>query len=310
MPEKLNPLYEKKKKQSRALKIFSVVAGVIAVITAVYVFVFRLEEVTYTGNKYYSEEELNEMLLSDGMSWNSLYVLVKFGLIFNPDYPYIENVAVRMESPSHLHIDVSEKVVVGCVDCSGTYMYFDAEGMIIDSAARQFGGVPLIEGYSFENAVFGEKLSMEDERTLDKVINMAVMLSKHKIKAEKVAYDEDGKATLYIGNVRVELGKDTNLKMKLVDLPRILPSLAGKAGVLHMENYSADSDSVTFTEDKEPDPPPAATEPASGEEGASGAEPAGEEPLSSEPSSAEPQTTSPPVPSSAVPSQEQPSFEV
>ncbi len=309
MSEKLNPIYEKKKKRSRALKIFGVTVSVVLILAAVYFFVFHLEEVTYSGNKYYSEEELNEMLLSDGMSGNSLYVLVKFGLIFNPDYPYIEKVDVRMVSPSHLHIDVTEKVVVGCVERDGSYMYFDTEGLVIDQSSQQFSGVPLIEGITFDRVEMGEKLSLENERLLERVLNISVMLTKYKLKSDKVFFDEDGKITVYLGSIRAELGKDTNLKLKLVDLPRILPSLAGKAGVLHMENYSVDSDSITFTEDKEPEKPSSAAapesssgEPSSGEPESSSAAPSqqGENPSSAAPASSAPASSQ--APSSAAPS--------
>ncbi|MBR5336722.1 MAG: hypothetical protein IK152_01930 [Lachnospiraceae bacterium] len=273
MIERVNPVYEKKKKRGRALRILAVVGTILVVLSAVYIFVFHLKEVTYSGNKHYSEQELNEMFLSDGMSGNSLFVLVKYTFFVHPGGGYLDHIKVSMKSPSHLHIDVYEKTIVGCVEYSDMYMYFDSEGLVIDSSTEKYNGIPLIAGISFDQTVVGEKLPIEDKGIFERILNLSGLLMKYDLKPDKVYFDELGKVTLHFEEVRVELGKDDNLKLKIADLAEMIPALRGKAGVLHMENYNPDSDGVTFTEDKEPEPPKPSEEPSSSGEPSSSAEP-------------------------------------
>ncbi len=263
MIEKLNPVYEKKKKRSRFLKIFATVSTIIVVLAAVYIFVFHLKKVTYTGNSYYTESSLNEMLLSDKMSGNSLFVFFKYNFFYKPDYPYLEKVRVKMLGPSHLQIDVTEKVVIGCVDYMGTYMYFDHTGTVIDSSLMLFEGTPVITGPEFEEVVMGEKIPVKDEAVFKRILEISELLAKNNLRPNSVNFDNDGNITLHFEQVRVELGTDRNIKLKISDLPEMLPSIEGKAGVLRMENYSPESENVTFTEDKEE--PSSAEEPSSSE---------------------------------------------
>lgn len=254
MIEKLNPVYEKKKKRSRFLRIFTTVSVTIVVLAAVYIFVFHLKKVTYSGNSYYTESSLNEMLLSDKMSGNTLYVFFKYNFFYKPKYPYLDKVRVKMLSPSHLQIEVLEKVVIGCVDFNGMYMYFDHEGMVIDSSLMLFEGTPVITGFEFENVVTGEKLPVEDEKVFKRILDISELLAKNNLRPNSVNFDSDGNITLHFEQVRVELGTDRNIKLKISDLPEMLPAIEGKVGVLHMENYSPETDNVTFTEDKEETP--------------------------------------------------------
>lgn len=261
MIEKLNPVYEKKKKRSRFLRIFTTVSVTIVVLAAVYIFVFHLKKVTYSGNSYYTESSLNEMLLSDKMSGNTLYVFFKYNFFYKPKYPYLDKVQVKMLSPSHLQIEVFEKVVIGCVDFNGMYMYFDHEGMVIDSSLMLFEGTPVITGFEFENVVTGEKLPVEDEKVFKRILEISELLAKNNLRPNSVNFDSDGNITLHFEQVRVEMGTDRNIKLKISDLPEMLPTIEGKIGVLHMENYSPETDNVTFTEDKEE--PPSSSEESS-----------------------------------------------
>ena len=50
--------------------------------------------------------------------------------------------------------------------------------------------------------------------------------------------------------VKVDIGALENLDEKLMQLPQILPSLAGEKGTLDLKNYTADRKSVTFERGK------------------------------------------------------------
>ena len=48
------------------------------------------------------------------------------------------------------------------------------------------------------------------------------------------------------GTVKVNIGKLENLDEKLMQLPYILPSLAGERGTLDLQNYILDKKNITF----------------------------------------------------------------
>ena len=130
MVDKINPVYEEKKKKRSKVKIAVGIILAIFILVASFLFIFHLKEVTFSGNSYYSDEELTDMLLKEGLSGNSLYVMLKYNVFSKPEIPYIQGISVRMINPGHLQIEVSEKVIAGCVDYMGTYMYFDNEGYV------------------------------------------------------------------------------------------------------------------------------------------------------------------------------------
>lgn len=255
MAEKHNPVYEKKKKRSFRIKLFTVIASVVLVISAIVIFGFHLTKVNYVGNKYYTNEELEEKLLSEGLSGNSLYVLIKYNLFYKTDLPFVQSIKVRMLSPSHIEFEVIEKVTVGCVDYMGTYMYFDNEGYVVESSGTLNEGIPVIAGLSFDHLVVNEKLPVQDDKIFNTILTITQYLMKNKLVPDKVFFGAENDITLHFGLVKVALGKDENLKLKITDAASILPSLKDQCGTLHMENYSSEKNSVTFQKEDPPQEP-------------------------------------------------------
>ena len=267
METKINPAYEEKKHKGKKLKIVIVVLVAITVLVVSFLAIFHLREVTFSGNNYYSDEELTDLLLSEGLSGNSLYVMMKYNM-FNkePDIPYIQGISVRMISPSHLQIEVSEKVVVGCVDYMGTYMYFDNEGVVVDSSSTLTEGVAVISGLSFNHMTLGEKLPVENDDIFERIMTLTRLLVRHSLKPDKIFFDFNNRITLYFADIKVELGTEENLKIKIADLAQVMPSLVGRCGILHMENYSREKDTITFSAEERSSEAPSTTEAPSTEE--------------------------------------------
>lgn len=252
MAEKHNPVYEKKKKRSFRLKLFTVIASFVVIVSAIVIFGFHLTKVDYVGNTYYSNEELENILMNDSLSGNSLYVLLKYNLFYKVDLPFVQSIKVRMVSPAHVEFEVCEKVTAGCVDYMGTYMYFDNEGYVVESSSVLNEGIPVIAGLTFDHLVVNEKLPVEDDRIFNTILNITQYLLKNKLVPDKVYFGAENDITLHFGLVKVALGKDENLKLKIADAATILPKLEGQCGTLRMENYSTEKNSVTFQKEEPP----------------------------------------------------------
>ena len=127
-------------------------------------------------------------------------------------------------------------------------MYFDREGIVVESSETRTSGVPQVTGIDFDHVVLYEPLPVEDTAIFSEVLSITQMLSKYDIVTDKIFFNSENEITLYFGNVRARLGKD-DLEEKVMRLQQILPNLEGETGVLDMQNYSDDRKNVTFRRD-------------------------------------------------------------
>ena len=212
------------------------------------VFVFRVQNVSVEGNVHYTSEEIEAMVLTDRLSYNSLYLSLKYRNKEIRDIPFIETMSVRVDSPDSITIRVYEKSVAGYVEYMGRYMYFDRDGIVVESSETRTEGIPQVTGIRFDHVVLYEALPVKNTDIFQEILSITQMLSKHQITTDKIYFNESNEITLYFDNIRAKLGKD-NLEEKVMRLEQILPNLSGESGVLDLQNYSEDRKNVTFQKD-------------------------------------------------------------
>ena len=210
--------------------------------------VFRVQNVSVEGNVHYTSEEIEAMVLTDRLSYNSLYLSLKYRNKEIRDIPFIETMSVRVDSPDSITIRVYEKSVAGYVEYMGRYMYFDRDGIVVESSETRTEGIPQVTGIRFDHVVLYEALPVKNTDIFQEILSITQMLSKHQIKTDKIYFNESNEITLYFDNIRAKLGKD-NLEEKVMRLEQILPNLSGESGVLDLQNYSEDRKNVTFQKD-------------------------------------------------------------
>ena len=214
----------------------------------VVVSVFRVQNISVEGNVHYTSEEIEAMVLTDRLSYNSLYLSLKYRNKEIRDIPFIETMSVRVDSPDSITIRVYEKSVAGYVEYMGRYMYFDRDGIVVESSETRTEGIPQVTGIRFDHVVLYEALPVKNTDIFQEILSITQMLSKHQITTDKIYFNESNEITLYFDNIRAKLGKD-NLEEKVMRLEQILPNLSGESGVLDLQNYSEDRKNVTFQKD-------------------------------------------------------------
>ena len=228
--------------------IASIAIVCLAAIALVVVFVFRVQNISVEGNVHYTSEEIEAMVLTDRLSYNSLYLSLKYRNKEIRDIPFIETMSVRVDSPDSITIHVYEKSVAGYVEYMGRYMYFDRDGIVVESSETRTEGIPQVTGIRFDHVVLYEALPVKNTDIFQEILSITQMLSKHQITTDKIYFNESNEITLYFDNIRAKLGKD-NLEEKVMRLEQILPNLSGESGVLDLQNYSEDRKNVTFQKD-------------------------------------------------------------
>jgi cell division protein FtsQ len=257
-PEKGRPKRKDKQekvrfgKTKRLIILTTVSVLLLAALAGGYAYIVRNYTVTTVhveGNVHYTDEEIIDMVMGGRYGHNSLYLSLKYRDKGIDDIPFIQTMDVSIESKDTIRITVYEKALAGYVSYLGRYVYFDKDGIVVETSEEKTEGVPLVTGLQFDHVILHEPLPVEKPEVFDEILNITQQLSKYNLSADKIYFDSDYEVTLIFGEARISLGSDTDLDEKIMKLQYILPDLQGKSGVLDMREYSEDTKTYTFEQD-------------------------------------------------------------
>ncbi len=218
---------------------------------------YKVTDVMVEGNIHYTAAEIRDMVLPGGIKDNSLYLRLYFRNREMEDIPFIETMDVEIMTHNMIKVVVYEKALAGCIEYLGKYMYFDKDGVVVESSEQTTPGVPQIKGLTFESVMLHEPLPVGNPDIFSEILKVTQLLDKYQLTADQIFFSNKGNVTLYFGNVRVDMGGEANVDEKVMQLREIIPHLEGKSGILHMENFNKETTTVTFV----PDDAPGAQEP-------------------------------------------------
>ena len=122
----------------------------------------RIQNITVTGSDRYTADELEELLFSEPWGRNSAAAYLKDRLKPHRQIPFVEDYRIVFHSPFDVEIIVYEKSIVGYVSYMSSCMYFDRDGIIVESSSEKLEGVPWITGLDFGQIVLYKPLPVED----------------------------------------------------------------------------------------------------------------------------------------------------
>ena len=222
------------------------------VLIAGYEYIIRNYTVTTVyveGNVHYTNEEIMEMVMDGRFGHNSLYLSLKYKDKGMEDIPFIQAMDVTIEAKDTIRITVYEKALAGYVSYLGQYIYFDKDGIVVETSTEKTTGIPQVTGLKFDHVILHEALPVEKPEIFDEVLNITQQLERYSMTADRIYFDSNYRVTLVFGEAKVALGDDGYTDEKIMKLQYILPSLLGKKGTLDMREYSEDTKSYTFEQD-------------------------------------------------------------
>ena len=243
----------KKETKTKTVKKLIVVLAALAVLFILglsFAGVFRVRQVTVTGNAYYTKEEVVDLLLDEGSLQNTLLVYLRYKYQEHPEIPFIDDFEVTMDSWQSLKIRVYEKNMVGYVRYLGQDVYFDKDGIVVESSTETFEKVPEIIGLKFNSIVLDSKLEVGDDEVFRHILDLTQSFDKYNLDVSKVYFDSSDNVILYIDEVKVYLGKSDDYTDKLFELKQMETKFAGLKGSLYMQDYTKDSSSIIFKKDE------------------------------------------------------------
>lgn len=219
---------------------------VVLLLIAIILASMRIQHFSVIGNTQYSTEEIVHMIFSDSWDTNSAYCFVKDKTKPHKELPFIQRYDIDFAGPFAVNITVYEKNVVGYVDYMSSHMYFDKDGIIVESTGDKLDGIPRITGLSFGSIVLYKALPVENKDVFNNILNLTGALRTYDIDCDVIQYDSLLNATLQIGEISVRLGSNKDMEMKISTLHDILPHLSGMKGELNLSDYSETSDHESY----------------------------------------------------------------
>lgn len=238
----------KKKHKKGLLAAIIILMAAVAIVMSI-----RITAVTITGSSRYTNEEMTDLLFHKKWDRNTVYRYYTNKFKDHEKIPFIEDYKMIFKSPSEVEVIVYEKSIVGYVSYMGSYMYFDKDGIIVESANEKMEGIPWITGLKFGQIALYKALPVENAKIFEEILNLTQVLSNKNIEVDKIQYNSRQEVTLYIDQMEVVLGNNDHMEEKIWELRDMLnsvPDLPKMRGVLTLDTYDQANKGISFSFEK------------------------------------------------------------
>lgn len=232
-----------------SVKNMLVILGILAVLAAgIWGYnLFRLKHLVFDGLTRYTEAEFAEKLEGGFLTTLTPFFCLT-DILSQKDIPFVEKYEIDYVDRQTAKVRVHEKRVTGCVVIMGRYMFFDKDGIVVESSNAPVEGIPVITGLKFDEIVLYQKLQVQKESLFDVILQLARLIEQNSIAVREISFDSNYEITLYLQDITVQLGKRTSYDEALHALSGILETISGRKGTLDMRNYTAENGEVILKE--------------------------------------------------------------
>lgn len=213
--------------------------------------VFVVRDVEVEGNELYDQSVIEAAILNDDYSWNSLYVFLKYRFCEAQEIPFVDTMEVTLKNPRTLQIHVYEKGMMGYlyIPGIGENAYFDKDGFVVETSSEIIPNVPQVEGIHCDEVVLYEKMPMESSK-LREILKLTQTLKRNDLVPDTITYGGANEPVVSYGKIEVVIGSTDTLTQKVERISKIMPSLDGMKGTLHLENWTEDTTNIVFDKKK------------------------------------------------------------
>lgn len=221
----------------RICKRFILILVILGIPSVLFISSFYIKKLEVVGTRRYTSEQITGELIKTKLDSNSLYLYLKHQYFTTVTLPFVEKIDVTMSDTHTITVYVYEKMIAGCVEFMGEYMYFDKDGIIVESSSTRLEDIPVIKGLKFDKILLSEKLEVQKDELFDVIINLTQLVNKYELDVDTITFSSDYEVTLDCGDVKVLLGKKSTYDEALSELKNILAEAKGMKITLNMRNY-------------------------------------------------------------------------
>lgn len=213
-------------------------------------FSLRIREVKVEGSKIYSEQDIIKHAMSERYSYHTLYFMVMSRMKGVKCLPFTQEIEVEWNRYDSITLHVYDKTISGCVKYMGQYVYFDKDGIVLQSLGKPMEGIPIVTGIKFGKFTMNQAFDVEDDSLFETIMNLSRLIDHYDVKVDQIRFN--GKeVTLYSGKVQVFLGKKDFYDDDLAALASVLKKTNKKDlnGTINMEHYEPGDKIILKTND-------------------------------------------------------------
>lgn len=200
-------------------------------------YTFALE---FKGSERFTDAELKEYFFPDNATKNPFVFYGKSMFTEEIAIPFIETYDLEMTSLGKFTITLYDKSVVGYIKYMSNNVYFDKDGIVVESSIKELEEVPLVTGLDFDYIILHEELPAEDKDIFSLLLDVTQLCEKYSLEVKKINCTADMEIQIYIDDIRVDLGDGNMLNEKILDLNDMYEQLKGESGILNMKEYDAE----------------------------------------------------------------------
>ena len=238
-------------KEKRIAVLSVLICSFLAICITGYIYVmenYTIQTVYVEGNIHYTNEEIMDMVMEGRYGHNSLFLSLKYRDKGIKGIPFIETMDVTIEARDTVRITVYEKAIAGYVAYLGRYMYFDKDGIVVETSEERTPGIPQVTGLMVDHIILYDTLPVENQEVFNDILNITQLLDKYSLKVDKIYFSPDYQVTLIFGEVQIAMGVSDDIDEKIMTLQYLLPNLEGKKGIVDMKEYTEETKLISFEE--------------------------------------------------------------
>ncbi len=213
----------------------------------IYISTFKLTDIQVSGCEIVDEQEIVDAIKNSGYGQNT--ICLYFGSKIKPieGMPFVDKIDIEYISKNKVSVTVYEKSIAGCVEYMDGYVFFDKDGIVLDSALEPIEGVPCIKGMEFTKWEKGSRLPVQDEGKFQSILTITQLIEKYELDIDGIKFTAENEMILMHGGITIELGEGENLAIQMMNLGSILEGLDGMQGTLYMKDFNSDNATASFS---------------------------------------------------------------
>lgn len=224
----------------RIIKKILILLAVLTVSIAIVYFGFHINNVHVEGTEIYTEDEIKNSVFTRKFSDNELGFLIYNKIFGINKLPFVEDIDVKYNDNSTVTLHVYDKTISGCIKYMGQFVYFDKDGIVLQSLSEHKDGVPIVTGIKFGDFTVGKAFDVDDESLFSAIMNVSQLIAHYNIDVSQI-YVNNGEISIYSGKVKVFLGKKDMYDDQMTALSSVLKTTAENniEGSIDMSNYKS-----------------------------------------------------------------------
>ena len=234
----------------RKIIVLASILSVILIISLIVIANMQIQSVVVEGNEQCTTQEIKDKILGKGIGNNVAIVWFKRKIGRKVEIPFVEKYDIDILSMNKIKITIYEKKIVGYVDYLGSYMYFDKDGIVVETSGEKIKGVPKVTGIDFDYIMLYEKLPVDNDQVFNLILTVTQTLQKYNLTVKKIYISESLEITVYKKNVKVYLGEEKDLSEKISTLSDMQNELKDFSGTLDMSKLDREGVGYHIKTDK------------------------------------------------------------